>query len=180
MLVDRLAHLVLTKTDTVSAGQDRLAHLVLTKTDTVSAGQDRLAHLVDKDRHSEGWSRQVSIEVLQVVLPLALPGQVHQGGPFAPPQLYQFPLLIYACIEARHLQNHDAHGIELVADGIKLVAHGIQLVADGIPQPSQVHQGWPLAPPQLYQLPLLISACIKGQHLHDHDAHGIQLTKPET
>jgi len=132
VLVDRLAHLVLTKTDTVSAGQDRLAHLVLTKTDTVSAGQDRLAHLVDKDRHSEGWSRQVSIEVLQVVLPLALPGQVHQGGPFAPPQLYQFPLLIYACIEARHLQNHDAHGIELVADGIKLVAHGIQLVADGI------------------------------------------------
>ncbi len=66
------------------------------------------------------------------MLPLALPGQVHQGGPLAPPQLYQFPLLINACIEARHLQDHDAHGLQMVADGVQLVADGVQLVADGI------------------------------------------------
>lgn len=88
-------------------------------------------HLVDKDRHSKCWPRQVSMELLQVVLPLALPGQVHEGRPFAPPQLYQFSLLINACIEPRHLQPHDAHGIQLVADGSQLVAHGPQLVADG-------------------------------------------------
>ena len=72
-------------------------------------------YLVDKDRHSECWSRQVSTEVLQVVLPLSLPGQVHEGRPFAPSQLYQLSLLINACIEARHLQDHDADGIQLVA-----------------------------------------------------------------
>ncbi len=121
---------LVTKTNTMSAGENSLAWRFveitwLTTTGTVSAGRDRLAHLVDKDRHSEGWSRQVSMEVLQVVLPLALPCQVHQGWPLAPPQLYQFPLLIYACIEARHLQHHDAHGIQLVANEIQLVADGV-------------------------------------------------------
>ena len=81
-------------------------------------------HLVDKDRHSECWFRQVSVEVLQVVLPLPLPGQVHQARPLAPSQLYQFSLLINACIEAGHLQDHDAHGVQLVADDIQLVADG--------------------------------------------------------
>lgn len=53
------------------------------------------------------------MKVLQVVLPLPLPGQVHQGWPFAPPQLYQSPLLINACIKAGHLHGHDADVIQL-------------------------------------------------------------------
>ena len=45
------------------------------------------------------------VKVVQVVLPLALPGQVHQGGPLGPPQLHQPPILINAPIVAWNLHH---------------------------------------------------------------------------
>lgn len=62
-------------------------------------------HLVDKDWHGEGRLGEVGLQVVQVVLPLALPGQVHQRGPFGPAQLYELALLINASIVARHLHH---------------------------------------------------------------------------
>lgn len=63
-----------------------------------------MRYLVDKDGHSECWSGQVGIQLVQVVLPLPLPGQVHQGRPLAPPQLYQLTVLINTSVEAQHLK----------------------------------------------------------------------------
>lgn len=60
-------------------------------------------HLVDKDWHGERKLGEVGLQVVPVVLPLALPDQVHQGGPFGPAQLYQLALLINTSIIARHL-----------------------------------------------------------------------------
>lgn len=71
-------------------------------------------HLVDKDWHSERRLGEVNLQVVQVVLPLALPGQVHQGGPFGPAQLYQLALLIDPSIVARHLPVHLLNYIELL------------------------------------------------------------------
>lgn len=61
--------------------------------------------LVDKDWHSERRFGEVGVQIVQVVLPLALPGKVHQGGPFDPAHLYQPPLLINPGIVTWHL-NH--------------------------------------------------------------------------
>ena len=62
-------------------------------------------HLICKDWDLQHRAREVGIQLVQVALPLPLPGQVHQSGPLAPPQLYQTPSLINAGIEAWHLQN---------------------------------------------------------------------------
>ena len=67
--------------------------------------------LVDKDWHSERRFGEVCVQVVEVVLPLALPGKVHKGGPFEPPHLYQPPLFINSSIVTWHL-NHDISASE--------------------------------------------------------------------
>ena len=73
-------------------------------------------HLVDKDWHGECRLGEVSLQVMQVVLPLALPGQVHERGPLGPAQLYQLALLINASIVARHLHHTGCQSTHLYAN----------------------------------------------------------------